>query len=82
MPIGRGWLAWTCRVRLLENGSGRAGLGRTGLGWAELAFPFSFEFLIPFLFIFSIEFKSNQITNSNLNVSNMCINQKQSLSSS
>jgi hypothetical protein len=62
----------------------RAEMGRagpTGLSWAEMAFPFSFEFLFPFLFIFSIEFKSNKTTNSNSNISNMCINQNQSLSS-
>jgi hypothetical protein len=49
--------------------------------WAALDFPFSSEFSIPFVFILSFEFKSNQTTNSNLNISNMCINQKQSLSS-
>jgi hypothetical protein len=51
-------------------------------GWGALFFPVSFEFLIPFVFIYSFEFKSNQTTNSNLNISNMCINQIQSLSSS
>jgi hypothetical protein len=48
--------------------------------WAALVFPFSFEFSIPFLFVISFQFKSNQDTNSNSNISNMCINQKQSLS--
>jgi hypothetical protein len=43
---------------------------------AALVFPFYSEFLIPFLFIFSFEFKSNQTTNSILDISNMCINQK------
>jgi hypothetical protein len=58
---------------------GWAELGRIGLSWVKLGFPFSFEFLVPFLLIFSIELKLNQTTNSN--ISNMCINQKQSLSS-
>jgi hypothetical protein len=51
------------------------------VGWDAFLFFFYSEFLIPFLFIFSFEFKLNQTTNSNLNISNMCINQKQSLSS-
>jgi hypothetical protein len=54
--------------------------GREG-GVAGLFWVFSSEFLFPFLFILSFEFKSNQTINSNLNISNMCINQKQSLSS-
>jgi hypothetical protein len=33
--------------------------------WAELGFPFSWEFLIAFLFIFSRVFNSNQVLNSN-----------------
>jgi hypothetical protein len=47
-----------------QGGSGhaRGSLGRAGLLWAELVFPFSSEFLIPFLFIFSMELKSNQST--------------------
>jgi hypothetical protein len=47
-----------------ERGSGDA-WARVGSRWAgvdENAFPFSFEFLIPFLFIFSMEFNSNQTT--------------------
>jgi hypothetical protein len=55
---------------------GRAGLngpkgraeGRCGLLWV---FPFSSKFLISFL-----EFKSNQATNSNLNISSICIKQR------
>jgi hypothetical protein len=51
--------------------------GRGGRGVrAALAFSFKYEFLNPFIFIFSIEFKLNQATNPNLNISNMCINQK------
>jgi hypothetical protein len=56
-------------------------VGPTGRGWAEMVFPFPFEFLIPFLFIISMELKSNQTTILISNISNMCINQKQSLSS-
>jgi hypothetical protein len=43
----------------------RAGLN--GPTWAEIAFPFSREFLIAFLFIFSRVFNSNsnQVSNSN-----------------
>jgi hypothetical protein len=49
-------------------------------GWLGcFLFFFYSKFLIPFLFSFSFEFKSNQTTNSNLNISNMCINQKPSL---
>jgi hypothetical protein len=44
--------------------------GLAGLSWAEGAefgLSFSLEFLMPFLFIFSMDFKSNstQISNSN-----------------
>jgi hypothetical protein len=48
--------------------------GREREVWAAFCFPFSSEFSIPFLFIFSLKFKLNQTTNSNLNISNMCIN--------
>jgi hypothetical protein len=46
---------------------GRAGAGLNGLTWAEFGFPFSREFLIAFLFIFSRVFNSNsnQVSNSN-----------------
>jgi hypothetical protein len=37
---------------------------RERASWAVLAFSFIMKFLPPFLFILSIEFKSNQITNS------------------
>jgi hypothetical protein len=51
---------------------GRAGVGARVVGlsgptWAELGFPFSKDFLIAFLFIFSRVFNSNsnQVLNSN-----------------
>jgi hypothetical protein len=45
----------------------RARVGLSGPTWAELGFPFSREFLIAFLFIFSRGFNSNsnQVSNSN-----------------
>jgi hypothetical protein len=76
-PIG---LAPPGRVREGAGARGRE-LGQMVEGegdWANFLFFFYSEFLIPFLFIFFIKFKSNQTTNSNLNISNMCINQKQS----
>jgi hypothetical protein len=64
------------------GGSHRAeGKGAGTRSWADFWFFFYSEFSIPFLFIYSIEFKSNQTTHLNSNISNMCINQKQSLSS-
>jgi hypothetical protein len=68
----------------LPHQRGREGAGGRELGqkserggfWAAFYFSFIPNFLIPLFFIFSIEFKSNQTTNSNLNISNMCINQK------
>jgi hypothetical protein len=49
------------------RGRGRARAGLIGLAWAEMAFSFFLEFLLPFLFIFSRVFNSNtnQVTNSN-----------------
>jgi hypothetical protein len=46
---------------------GRVRTGLSGLPWAEFGFPFSMEFLIDFLFIFSRVFNSNpnQVSNSN-----------------
>jgi hypothetical protein len=43
------------------------GAGLNGLSWAELAYLFSREFLIAFLFIFSRVFNSNsnEVSNSN-----------------
>jgi hypothetical protein len=40
---------------------GRAGAELSGLVWAELAFSFFLEFLLPFLFIFSRVFNLNSI---------------------
>jgi hypothetical protein len=54
-----------------EGERGRAGArartGLSGLPWDEFSFPFSREFLIAFLFIFSKVFNSNsnQVSNSN-----------------
>jgi hypothetical protein len=45
-----------------EGERARGWLGWIGPTWAEIGFPFCSEFLIPFLFIFSMEFKSNQTT--------------------
>jgi hypothetical protein len=60
----------------MERGGHELGQKAEGEGdWATFLFFFYCEFLIPFLFIFSIEFKSNQTTNPNLNILNMCINQ-------
>jgi hypothetical protein len=52
-------------ARLSGTGCARAGL--IGLTWAEMAFSFFLEFLLPFLFIFSRVFNSNsnQVSNSN-----------------
>ena len=46
---------------------GRAGAGLSGPTWAEIGFPFSKDFLIVILFIFSRVFNSNsnQVSNSN-----------------
>jgi hypothetical protein len=43
--------------------------GFNGLAWAEMAFSFFLEFLLPFLFIFSRVFNSNsnQVSISNQN---------------
>jgi hypothetical protein len=76
-PSGRGCEEAGTRGWLGPSGLKGRGRGEAGLLWL---FPFYSKFLIPY-FIFFIEFKSNQTTNSNLNISNMCINQKQSLSS-
>jgi hypothetical protein len=46
------------RVGLSGQGE-HAGLGLSWAGWAELGFSFSLEFVMPFLFIFSMDFKSN-----------------------
>jgi hypothetical protein len=54
-------------------------LGRKAEGEGVLGLLWLFfypEFTNPFLFISSIEFKSNQTTNSNLNISTICIKQR------
>jgi hypothetical protein len=58
-------LAPTGGAHLSGTEDARAGL--SGPTWAELGFPFSREFLIAFLFIFSRVFNSNsnQVSNSN-----------------
>jgi hypothetical protein len=63
-PTGGALLSGTEVTRAREHA--RAGLN--GPTWAELGFPFSREFLIAFLFIFSRVFNSNpnQVSNSNL----------------
>jgi hypothetical protein len=64
-------LAPTGGARLSGTQGARAGLraraGLSGLVWAEMAFSFFLEFLLPFLFIFSRVFNSNsnQVSNSN-----------------
>jgi hypothetical protein len=62
-------VAPTGRTRLSgrEGERARARTGLSGLPWAEIGFPFSREFLIAFLFIFSRVFNSNsnQVPNSN-----------------
>jgi hypothetical protein len=57
-------LAPTGGARLSGTKGARAGL--SGPTWAELGFPFSRDFLIAFLFIFSRVFNSNsnQVSNS------------------
>jgi hypothetical protein len=57
--------ASTGGARLLGTGGARAGL--SGTAWAKIGFPFSRDFLIAFLFIFSRVFNSysNQVYNSN-----------------
>jgi hypothetical protein len=70
----RGHAGWrrhagpTCHApRARGRGRARRGAGLNGLTWAELAFLFSREFLITFLFVFSRVFNSNsnQVSNSN-----------------
>jgi hypothetical protein len=59
--------AGRARERARELGRGRARARLNGLVWAEMAFSFFFEFLLPFLFIFSRVFNSNSIQVSNSN---------------
>jgi hypothetical protein len=60
------WLAPTGGARLSGTGGARARDGLSGPTWAEIGFPFSRDFLIAFLFIFSRVFNSNsnQVSNS------------------
>jgi hypothetical protein len=60
-------VAPTGGTRLSGRGGARAWTCLSGLPWAEFGFPFSREFLIDFLFIFSRVFNSNsnQVSNSN-----------------
>jgi hypothetical protein len=55
-----GELPLTGGVRLSDGASARArGLAwPTWAGWAALSFSFSLDFLIPFPFLFSIEFSN------------------------
>jgi hypothetical protein len=78
---GRRRQAWPTGQRERERERGRAGWrrqagpacqaqgvrGLSGPTWAEIGFPFSKDFLIAFLFIFSRVFNSNsnQVSNSN-----------------
>jgi hypothetical protein len=83
-------VARTYLARLAERAKGEAGAGLGGpdrpkcRGGGDSGF-FGFFFyskdLFPFLLFSSFEFKPNQTTNSNLNVSSICIRQKQSLGS-
>jgi hypothetical protein len=66
--------ALTSGARLSGRGGRACGAGLSWADWAEMAFHFSSEFLIPFLFIFYREFKSNHNLNSNISI--LCINQK------
>jgi hypothetical protein len=55
------------RHRGRADAGARSRAGLSGLTWAEIGFPFSRDFLIAFLFIFSRVFNSNsnQVSNSN-----------------
>jgi hypothetical protein len=59
-------LAPTGEARLSGTEGAWAQAGLSGLVWAELAFSFFVEFLLPLLFIFSRVFNSNsnQVSNS------------------
>jgi hypothetical protein len=75
-PLGRGRGEERARGRKppltggahLSGGEGARGLaGPDWAGWAEIVFPFSLEFLMPFIFIFPMVFKSNSNTKPNSN---------------
>jgi hypothetical protein len=61
------WLAPTGGACLSGTKGARARAGLSGPTWDEIGFPFSRDFLIAFLFIFSRVFNSNsnQVSNSN-----------------
>jgi hypothetical protein len=64
--------------------SSDAGTHAAWLGWAswaEFRFSFSPEFLKAFLFIFSMDLKSNSNPNQIQTISHMCIKQKNNLGS-
>jgi hypothetical protein len=60
-------LAPTGGTRLSDTGGTPARAGFIGLAWAEMAFSFFLQFLLPFPFVFSRVFNSNsnQVSNSN-----------------
>jgi hypothetical protein len=65
----------------LGGPDGPKGRGKRGFRLLSLFFLF-LNFQSFFLLSSSFEFKTNQTTNTSLNISNMCINQKQCLGSS
>jgi hypothetical protein len=82
----QGGSAPTGGTHLAKRRRGRTGgcLGRKAGEWGRLGFFLFFFFLnfqIPFSFIFSFGFKFKHVTNSNLNIPNMCIKQKKNLGS-
>jgi hypothetical protein len=74
-PTGRSHQA--ARAREPARRLGELGLKVESRWFAGcIGFSFYSESLIPFSFIFSFEFKPNQATNSNLNISSICIKQR------
>jgi hypothetical protein len=64
---GEGALESAPTGRARRQAQGTCRLELSGPVWAEIGFPFSRDFLISFLFIFSRVFNSNsnQVSNSN-----------------
>jgi hypothetical protein len=62
---------WDPPVRRSGHARGLAGLGWSGVG--QILFSFSKEFLNAFLFIFSMDLKSNSNQIQIQTISNMCI---------